>query len=54
MSEATHGGKGDRYRSVDRKKYDANFDAIFGKDKKKLSTEKMDSGFKSSKKSDSN
>ena len=25
MSEATHGGKGDRYRSVDRKKYDANF-----------------------------
>ena len=54
MSEATHGGKGDRYRSVDRKKYDANFDAIFGKDKKKLSTENLNPESKSSKKSDSN
>lgn len=54
MSEATHGGKGDRQRKpVDQKKFDDNWDRIFGK-KKKLSTEKSDSGFKSSKKSDSN
>lgn len=53
MSEASHYGKGDRPRKVDRDKYEANFDAIFGKGKKKLSTEKSDSGFKSSKKSDS-
>jgi len=52
MSESTHGGKGDRQRTVDREKFEANWNAIFGK--KKLPTEKVDSGFKSSKKGDSN
>lgn len=50
MSESTHGGKGDRQRKVDIKKFHDNWDKIFGK---KLSPEKSDSGFKSSKKSDS-
>ena len=53
MSEASGYGKGDRYRSVDKKKYEANFDAIFGKGKKKLSTEKLNPESKSSKKTDS-
>ena len=51
MSEATHGGKGSRPRKVDKEKYESNWDAIFGK--KKLSPDKTDSGFKSSKKADS-
>ena len=51
MSEATHGGKGSRPRKVDKEKFESNWDAIFGK--KKLPTEKVDSGFKSSKKTDS-
>jgi hypothetical protein len=51
MSESTHGGKGDRQRKVDIKKFHDNWDKIFGD--KKVSTEKLDSGFKSSKKSDS-
>lgn len=50
MSESTHGGKGDRQRKVDIKKFHDNWDKIFGK---KLSPEKTDSGFKSSKKTDS-
>ena len=50
MSESTHYGKGDRPRKVDKDKFDSNWDKIFGK---KLPTEKVDSGFKSSKKSDS-
>ena len=50
MSETTHGGKGDRQRKVDIKKFHDNWDKIFGK---KLSPEKTDSGFKSSKKTDS-
>jgi hypothetical protein len=50
MSEASHYGKGDRPRKVDQKKYESNWDKIFGK---KVSTEKLDSGFKSSKKDDS-
>ena len=53
MSEASHYGKGDRPRKVDRDKYEANFDAIFGKGKKKLSTENLNPESKSSKKSDS-
>jgi len=51
MSESTHGGKGDRPRKVDKDKYEANWNAIFGKEK--LPTEKLDSGFKSCKKADS-
>ena len=52
MSEASGYGKGDRQRKpVDKKKFEDNWDKIFGK--KKLSTEKLDSGFKSSKKADS-
>lgn len=35
MSEATHGGKGDRPRKVDQKKYEDNWDRIFGKKKRK-------------------
>ena len=31
MSDATHGGKGDRARQVDKDKFDSNWDAIFGK-----------------------
>jgi hypothetical protein len=50
MSESSHYGKGDRQRKVDKEKFDSNWDKIFGK---KISTEKLDSGFKSSKKSDS-
>ena len=53
MSEASGYGKGDRQRKADIKKFHDNWDKIFGK-KKKLSTEKTDSGFKSSKKGDSN
>jgi hypothetical protein len=52
MSESTHGGKGDRQRKVDREKYEANWNAIFGK--KKAPTEKLKPEPKSSKKSDSN
>jgi hypothetical protein len=29
MSNATHGGKGDRQRKVNSEKYSSNFDAIF-------------------------
>ncbi len=34
MSKATHGGKGDKPRPVDKEQYDENFDKIFkgGKD----------------------
>lgn len=52
MSESTHGGKGDRQRKTDIKKFHDNWDAIFGK--KKLSTEKLNPESKSSKKTDSN
>ena len=31
MSNATHGGKGDRARSVNLNRFNANFDAIFNK-----------------------
>lgn len=31
MSNATHGGKGDKARPVDRSKYENNWDKIFGK-----------------------
>ena len=50
MSEASGYGKGDRQRKADIKKFHDNWDKIFGK---KLSPEKADSGFKSSKKADS-
>lgn len=30
----TQNGKGDRYRPVDKAKYDANYDRIFGKRKR--------------------
>tara|TARA_R110002012_G_scaffold244621_1_gene419567 strand:- start:613 stop:771 length:159 start_codon:yes stop_codon:yes gene_type:complete len=52
MSESTHGGKGDRPRKVNKEKYEANWNAIFGK--KKLPTEKLNPESKSSKKGDSN
>lgn len=38
MSNATHGGKGDRARSVNLNRFNANFDAIFNKQQ----TEKED------------
>ena len=54
MSEASGYGKGDRQRKpVDQKKFDDNWDRIFGK-KKKLPTENLNPESKSSKKSDSN
>ena len=53
MSEASDYGKGDRQRKpVDQKKFDDNWDRIFGK--KKQSTENLNPESKSSKKSDSN
>jgi len=51
MSDSTHGGKGDRPRKVNKEKYEANWNAIFGK--KKLPTEELNPESKSSKKSDS-
>lgn len=50
MSEASHYGKGDRPRKVDKEKFDSNWDKIFGK---KLSTENLNPESKSSKKGDS-
>lgn len=50
MSESTHGGKGDRQRKGDIKKFHDNWDKIFGK---KLPTEKLNPESKSSKKTDS-
>lgn len=36
MSNPSHGGKGDKQRPIkDRKKFDANWDKIFGNKKKK-------------------
>lgn len=35
MSDKWHGGKGDKARKVDQKKYSEGWDKIFGKDKKK-------------------
>jgi len=52
MSEASHYGKGDRQRKVDRKKFESNWDRIFGD--KKVSTENLNPESKSSKKGDSN
>jgi hypothetical protein len=37
MSKSNQAGKGDKYRPVDKAKYDANYDAIFRKKKKKTS-----------------
>ena len=34
MKGATHGGKGSGVRPTDKKKFENNFDAIFGKKKK--------------------
>ena len=51
MSESSGYGKGDRQRKVDREKYEANWNAIFGK--KKLPTENLNPESKSSKKTDS-
>ncbi len=31
MSEATHGGKGDKLRPMDKPQFDENYDRIFGK-----------------------
>jgi hypothetical protein len=33
MSDATHGGKGDRQRKVNKEQYDSNFDRIFKQEK---------------------
>jgi len=35
MSDATHGGKGDRQRKVNKEQYDSNFDRIFKQQAKK-------------------
>jgi len=31
LSEATHGGKGDKLRPMDKPQFDENYDRIFGK-----------------------
>jgi len=36
MGDSTHGGKGDRQRKVDAKKYNSNFDAIFKYNREEL------------------
>tara|TARA_R110002126_G_scaffold122048_3_gene263697 strand:+ start:465 stop:647 length:183 start_codon:yes stop_codon:yes gene_type:complete len=36
MSNATHGGKGDRQRKVNAEKYSSNFDAIFKYNREEL------------------
>lgn len=42
MSGKHSAGKGDRYRPLDKKQYDKNYEAIFGKKKpKKKNTEKI-------------
>jgi hypothetical protein len=33
MGDATHGGKGDRQRKVNKEQYDSNFDRIFKQEK---------------------
>ena len=35
----THGGKGSAVRPTDKKKYESNYDAIFGKKKKYVNNE---------------
>ena len=40
MSGKHSAGKGDKYRPVDKKQYDENYEAIFGKKKKKNSKKK--------------
>ena len=41
----THGGKGSTTRPTDKKKYEDNWDAIFGKEHNKELNEKMDKLF---------
>lgn len=38
MSDKWHGGKGSRYRPVDKEKYNKNWDNIFGKKDLKFAT----------------
>ena len=40
MSREHSAGKGDSYRKVDKKQYDKNYEAIFGKLKQKKSVKK--------------
>lgn len=35
-----HGGKGSRYRPIDKQQYDKNYDEIFGKKKSKKKSKK--------------
>lgn len=38
MSNQWHGGKGSKYRKVDKEKFDDNWEAIFGKKDMKFTT----------------
>jgi hypothetical protein len=40
MSGKHSAGKGDKYRPVDKKQYDENYEAIFGKKNKKKNSKK--------------
>jgi len=40
MSRKHSAGKGDSYRKVDKKQYDKNYEAVFGKQKSKSSKKK--------------
>ena len=44
MGDSTHGGKGDRQRKVDAKKYNSNFDAIFKYNREELKEDDDKSG----------
>ena len=44
MSNSTHGGKGDRQRKTNAKKFSSNFDAIFRKKFKELKDDQESKG----------
>ena len=44
MSNSTHGGKGDRQRKTNAKKFNSNFDAIFRKKFKELKDDQESKG----------
>jgi len=48
MKGATHGGKGSGVRPTDKKKFENNYDAIFGKKKEKEKEKKQDDNTKTS------
>jgi len=41
MSDKWHGGKGSRYRKIDQKSYNDNWERIFGKNKEEDKNKKL-------------